>query len=131
MNDELNRTYEAEMGERYAKELDEAAKILQRVHPIGKVKAIGRLEVVAALLELFPVQIEPVNERLKAVEDNHAGLIERVLQLMASSDKRLRAVEDNVYKQLQEMKSAFNERLKAVADGANTQHADVRPKARA
>ena len=47
--------HERENGERYAAELDAAAEILQRVHPIGKVKGIGRLEVVAALEELFPV----------------------------------------------------------------------------
>jgi hypothetical protein len=45
--------HERENGERYAAELDAAAEILQRVHPIGKVKGIGRLEVVAALEELF------------------------------------------------------------------------------
>jgi hypothetical protein len=47
--------HERENGERYAAELDAAAEILQRVHPIGKVKGIGRLEVVAALEELFPL----------------------------------------------------------------------------
>jgi hypothetical protein len=47
--------HEREYGERYAAELDAAAEILQRVHPICKVKGIGRLEVVAALEELFPL----------------------------------------------------------------------------
>ena len=48
--DDIDRS----IAERYAAELDAAAEILQRVHPIGKVKAIGRLEVVAALEDLFP-----------------------------------------------------------------------------
>lgn len=47
-------THEREQGPRYAAELDAAAEILARVHPIGKYKAIGRLEVVAVLRELFP-----------------------------------------------------------------------------
>lgn len=46
-------TYEQEQGERYASELDKAADILTR--------AIGRLEVVAALEEMFP-QTKPVQK---------------------------------------------------------------------
>lgn len=41
----------------YAKELDEAAAILEAIHPVGKVKAIGRREVVAALKELFHTEV--------------------------------------------------------------------------
>jgi hypothetical protein len=39
--------------DRYANELDKAAEILQRHHPIGEVKAIGRLEVAHALQEVI------------------------------------------------------------------------------
>lgn len=53
----------AEEHARYAAELDKAAAIIQRVHPIGEVKAIGRLEVVAGLSELFPADDgEPTDE---------------------------------------------------------------------
>jgi hypothetical protein len=61
--------HERENGERYAAELDAAAEILQRVHPIGKVKGIGRLEVVAALEELFdwhPADSAPFNKAVLA-----------------------------------------------------------------
>jgi hypothetical protein len=66
-------SYEEKHGPRYAAELDEAAEILQRVHPIGKVKAIGRLEVVTALKELFPADDdEPVTEEwLRSVGFEH------------------------------------------------------------
>ena len=50
----VGTAWDQEHGPQYAKELDEAAAIVQSVHPIGQVKAIGRLEVVAALKELFP-----------------------------------------------------------------------------
>ena len=46
---------------KYAEELDKAGEILCRVHPIGEVKHIGRLEVAAALGEFFPADDdEPV-----------------------------------------------------------------------
>lgn len=40
--------------QQYARELDAAAELLTRVHPIGRVKAIGRMQVFAALRDLFP-----------------------------------------------------------------------------
>lgn len=46
--------HEREMGWRYAQELDRAAEILKRVHPMGAVMGIGRLQVVKALEELHP-----------------------------------------------------------------------------
>lgn len=48
----MESTYEHEQGPRYAAELDAAAELLQTIHPIGAVKAIGRLEVAAALKEI-------------------------------------------------------------------------------
>lgn len=38
---------------KYGRELDVAAELLQQVHPIGRVKAIGRMEVVQALREVL------------------------------------------------------------------------------
>lgn len=37
----------------YGYELDKVAEVLTKLHPIGKVKAIGRLESAQALLEVF------------------------------------------------------------------------------
>lgn len=48
----MAESFEWESAERYGKELDEAAEILQSVHYMGKVKAFGRLEVVTALKEI-------------------------------------------------------------------------------
>jgi hypothetical protein len=39
--------------ERYGAELDAAAELLQAVHPVGKYKALGRMEVVAALRDVL------------------------------------------------------------------------------
>lgn len=50
----VDPSYESTMGERYAKELDDLGELLQRRHPIGEVKAIGRLEVFAAVVSLPP-----------------------------------------------------------------------------
>jgi carbon storage regulator CsrA len=48
--------------ERYAADLDKAAELLQRVHWIGTVKAIGRLEVVTALEEIV-AEVELLRKR--------------------------------------------------------------------
>lgn len=39
--------------ERYGRELDESATLLEAVHPIGKIKGIGRMEVVVALRQVI------------------------------------------------------------------------------
>ena len=45
--------HERELGEVYAIELDVIAEMIEGVHPIGEVKAIGRLEVVAAIQDVI------------------------------------------------------------------------------
>lgn len=49
---ELTEDFDREQGPRYAAELDQCAELLHKIHPIGEVKAIGRLEVVGALSEM-------------------------------------------------------------------------------
>lgn len=44
--------------DRYGTELDACAEILQKVHPVGKVKAIGRLEVAEALRQVLTKWID-------------------------------------------------------------------------
>jgi hypothetical protein len=50
----LSEFLDREQGPRYAAELDKACEILGHAHPVGEVKAIGRLEVASALGDLFP-----------------------------------------------------------------------------
>jgi hypothetical protein len=52
------RRFDRMSGPRYAAELDQAADILGRIHPIGQVKGIGRLEVVRALTDVAAELIE-------------------------------------------------------------------------
>jgi hypothetical protein len=66
----MTESYEREMGERYVAELDAAAELLQRVHYIGLVKAIGRLEVVKALEDIV-AEVEKL--RAHAEKDDGRG----------------------------------------------------------
>jgi hypothetical protein len=63
----MSETHEAHECQ-YARELDELAELVQRHHPIGRFKAIGRLEVLPAvryLLEPPPKEISEVRFSLE------------------------------------------------------------------
>lgn len=66
--DTIDFEYYRESSERYGKELDAAAEILQRLHPIGACKGLGRMEVVAALRDVTagmePVEVPSCDEEL-------------------------------------------------------------------
>ena len=59
--------HERELGPVYAVQLERAAESLQSVHPIGKVKHIGRLEVARAVKDIV-ADLAALRERCELAE---------------------------------------------------------------
>ena len=67
--------HERELGPVYAVQLERAARSLQAVHPIGKVKHIGRLEVARAVEDLVAdlAALREENRKLRDAWPRYAG----------------------------------------------------------
>lgn len=68
--------------ERYGNELDECAEMLQVWHPIGRVKAIGRMEVTTALKDVLDrlVKLENVALLSRLVQEENSKAIRPILK---------------------------------------------------
>lgn len=100
-------TFEHEQGPVYAAELDAACKILERVHPLGQVKAFGRLQVAAVLADLFPADDgEPLDdEYLRSVgfkfhADDTLVVLESPLPTDPKDDPRLSPNPDELLRRI-------------------------------
>lgn len=98
--------HERENGERYAAELDKCAEMLAKVHPIGQVKAIGRLEVTAALREVIDAgdgeRVKRLESELAALKSKHECETTMNVRCEAISDMQAIAAEERV-KRLEEV----------------------------
>lgn len=77
---------------RYARELDELSELVQRHHPIGRFRAIGRLNVLPAVRYLLEPPSDPP---VPAGCDLVSALLQRLQEIVDHHEKQRRAFDSD------------------------------------